>query len=322
MTMPSVLLVGKPWRGGLAHYLRGALEAALPGKVTWLPTYPETAAARRAYRKDRTAWRANLAATVERTAYDAALFVNHHPELVGVPHSERHTVWLTDDARMEAEAFAPYGQVYVSDPGYEEQTKARAGDAFQGVVPFACAPAIHRPLSNARPRPSRIGTISNRDPKRDQHLSTLFAAGLRPIVIGNYFARHPLFWRHPHCFRPSVSNEGMGRAYERFGVSVNIHAAVVRGGTNMRTFECAAYGVPQLVEWRPGLEALFEPGQEVETYREPDEAVERLERLQNAPAKLQAMANAAQKRARAEHTYTHRLAALFRGVLDTHWFAG
>lgn len=112
--------------------------------------------------------------------------------------------------------------------------------------------------------------IANRDPKRDYYLKALIETGSDIKSYGNYFAKTALYWRRPTSFFPKVKTEKMGSVYAKYSASLNIHAQVVRGGTNMRTFECAAYGIPQLVEYRNGLEEYLEPDKEILVFQDTD----------------------------------------------------
>ncbi len=310
----TILLVGKPWRGGLARYVRAALDALFPGQVVWLPTYPETAKDARLYRKDRKAWREALLRRIEQAQYAAALFINHPDGLDGLPARPNHVLWLTDDPRQPPDAYTPYARVHVSDPGYGSELRSILGERYGGVVPFAHCRHTHRFVGASRQRGACM--VANRDPKRDLHLDALFRAGMAPLTVGNYFARHRLFWRAPWRFRPRVANSAMGDIYARHAVSLNVHAEVVREGTNMRTFECAAYGIAQLVEYRPGLEELFTLDDELAIYHEAAELPDAMAALlSDAPRQIQ-MAERARERVSAAHCYEHRVAALLTGVLQ------
>ncbi len=161
-------------------------------------------------------------------------------------------------------------------------------------------PALHHPVAG-RGSGRGLCLVANRDPKRDTHLRALLVAGLRPRVYGNYFLRHPLALRHPGCFRPRVANERLCDVYARHAVSLNIHARVVREGTNMRSFECAGCGIPQLVEYRPDLKRHFEPGVELEVYRDPGEAADRRAVFVHLVADALVVARDSRPRALGEH---------------------
>lgn len=84
----------------------------------------------------------------------------------------------------------------------------------------------------------------------------------------------------------------------------------------MRSFECAAFGIPQLVEYREGLENYFEPGREIEVYRTLDELHEKARRLLIDRVGAEKMAARAQRRALAEHRYFDRIKILLEGIVS------
>ncbi len=312
----KILLVAKPWKGGLAHYLFQALQDLFPDSVEWWPTYP-VLAERFEYIRNKKRWREALARRIERSDYTAAIFIGMPLPLREIRNRDRNVLWHFDSPRPSSEQVAPFGRVYISDPGYApEVLAALEPERFGGELTFAHSPGVHR-LPATATRRSDLCFIGNKDPKRDLHLAYLFRAGYRPQVFGNYFMRRPIAWRYPWCFRPAVGNQEMGKVYAEHKISLNIHARVVRHGTNMRSFECAGYGIPQVVEYRPGLEAHFEPGREILTYTELGEMPEQIDRLLRDQKFAAELAMRAHRRALAEHTYYHRAATLLRGLLPS-----
>ncbi|MEM9854047.1 MAG: glycosyltransferase [Pseudomonadota bacterium] len=81
-------------------------------------------------------------------------------------------------------------------------------------------------------------------------------------------------------------------------------------GTNVRTFEACGAGAFQIVDWRPGLGALFEIGKEVEIFTDQDDLRSKINRYLAAPEERAAIAQAGQARAARDHTYAVRLAQL------------
>lgn len=311
----KILLVAKPWRGGLAAYLQSALEAITPGLVEWLPTYPVSLAERVSYRKNRVAWRRRLTQRVANSNCDAVIFINHLGEFEELHRRDQYVLWITDDPRPILERALPYARVYVSDPGYRECIAAALPQRFCGVLGFGFLPSVHHPGEQTE-EPSGFCFIGNRDSKRDPFLRLLCQAGKDIRVYGNYFPLHSLCWQFPGRFRPSVPVDRMAFIYARHLASINIHAAVVKGGTNMRTFECAGYRIAQIVERLPGLEALFTPGEDLLTFQCPQELMEQMARLEEDPGFARALAVSAERRARAEHTYFHRARTLLDGLID------
>ena len=311
----KVLLVAKPWRGGLARYVYAALTELVPDSVKWLPTYPVSVTEKIAYRKDRTAWRRKLVRQVAESSCDAAIFINHLAEFEELARKDEYVLWITDDPRTVAGKTLPYARTYIADPGYQAEITEALGERFSGVLNFACLPSIHKSTQRTA-RTQGFCFIGNQDSKRSPYLQQLCSAGGDIRVYGNYFPLDPLCWRFPGRFRPSVSIERMAAIYARHLASINIHAKVVRGGTNMRTFECAGYCIAQIVERLPGLENLFEPDKDLLTFTNIEELREQMTRLEREPRLALSLASSATRRMRAEHTYFHRVRQLLEGLIE------
>jgi len=302
----QVLLVAKDWGGGLARYLYAALGDREGTRARWLATYPRSPGAKLAYRVNRHHWRAGVTGAINRARRDVALFVNLPPRPGELDYHPGNVLWLTDAPDYTIEQYAAFARIYVSDPGYADDLAAVAGARkFAGTLPFACLPAMHFPYP-ARPR-TDVCFVGNRDPGRDAYLGYLLASGCSTHVYGNYFLHHRLFWRHPMAIRPGIANRSLARIYARHRLSVNIHAQVVRAGTNIRSFECAACEIAQLVQYRPGIESLFVPGEEILVFNDQDELQAGLERLLGDADLRRRLRTRARQRVLDEHTYGHRL---------------
>lgn len=318
MKIKKILLVAKPWKGGLGHYIYLALKGFFSEQVVWISTRPQTLSDQIVYRRDRNEWNELLLERVKSANFDAALFINRLDVFENLPPHENMILWLTDGPRPKEGELSPFARVFVTDAGYSHDVLGVVGpERFGGEVSFGYSPDVHCPDAVPRKFKKTLCFIGNRDVKRDKYLEVLFHKGLRPTIVGNYFFHHPLFWRYPQCFRPPVSNRTMGKIYAAHKVSVNIHADVVRQGTNMRTFECAAYGIPQIIEYRPGLERFFLPGDEVVVFSSPEEMLEQANRLLRDSDLANKLATAARQRALAQHTYFHRIAELFQDILPS-----
>ena len=303
------LLVAKDWGGGLARYLYTALRQNEDIQASWLATHPRSLAAKILYRTNRQHWRAQLLEKINHTRRDIALFINPPPNPEQLVFHPGNVLWLTDAPRYGPEQLTAFSRIYVSDPGYGAEVAEVAGEAkFAGTLPFACQPGVHTP------QPGKANTdvcfIGNRDPHRDAFLQQLLNTDNSCHIFGNYFLSHPLFWRHPSAFRPSVANTHLARIYARHRLSLNVHAQVVRAGSNMRTYECAACDIAQLVEYRPGIETLFIPDEEICLFQTVEEMTVKLSRLLADADLRNTLRHQARKRALAEHTYAHRIKTL------------
>ena len=304
----KILIVAKPWAGGLSAYFFAAMKEMFPGSVRCISTRPVAIADRLEFRRDRKAWWERRRRDIETADCDIRFFIGARPEFRGVKARHGDVLYQTDDVGMSAEDLEIFSRIFVSDRGYLPELAAKLSQPSKlaGVLAFACHPPIHYRIAGKRRRGACF--IANRDPKRDPYVARLLENGPRTDFIGNYFGAHPLFWRRPLAFRPAVSYTRLAEVYARYRASLNIHAKVVREGTNLRTFEAAACGVAQVVERRPGIEEYFEPGKEIVLVDDPDEMCARLGESLADPVSAAKMAERARRRALAEHTYYHRVA--------------
>ena len=300
-----VLLVAKPWRGGLADYVFAELKKGYE-HATWISTQPSGMAEKIAYKSNKQDWRLHMVDKINRFPCDLAIFINHYEDYKSLEFNQRNVIWLIDDPGVALDGLDGFAHIYLSDPGYQSLfADERFHGRFKGILPFAASPEIHQFTQYGTNR-SGICFLANRDSKRDGYLQFLLDRSLPIQIYGNYFGRTKLFWRHPGAFRPSVHFANMRAIYQRFSASLNVHAAVVKGGTNMRTFECAAFGIPQFVENMPGLAELFTPDEELLLFENPEELVHLYKALADS-GKLAQLAHRAYERVMQEHTYSHRI---------------
>jgi len=313
MRIQKALLVAKPWRGGLADYIFRALKVEFGSDVHWLPTYPISNSEKANYRKDRNLWRKNLVSDLCKMQYDFALFINYLPEFESLGHSHKHALWLTDDPRPIASKVSSFSNIFLSDPGYlDEFEKLLPHEAQVSILPFGCDPEIHKQI---QPDPhGGLCFLGNRDPKRTQHLKCLLTNGKRVSIYGNYFLSTSLFWKSPWSFRPKVEFSKMSQVYCNYTASLNIHAQVVRGGTNMRTFECAAVGIPQLVEFRPGLGDYFSPEEDLLVYHDEQDLCASYDQIMGDAELRRKMVASSRKIALDRHTYRHRVRTIVNSL--------
>lgn len=76
---------------------------------------------------------------------------------------------------------------------------------------------------------------------------------------------------------------------------------------NPRTFEIAAAGAFQIVDQRPLLAELFQPGQEMAVAENPEDLPGLIDHYLTRPEEAAAIGRAGRERVLAEHTYEHRL---------------
>lgn len=311
----KVLLVAKPWSGGLAKYLYHSLNDVMPDQVTWIATYPDNLRDRYFYSKDKSAWLNQLVDKINHTEYDVAVFVNHLKVFNRLRADRKHVCWLTDAPKVKLGECDAFQRIYLSDIGYESDLLANINKAqYFGELPFACYPKIHYPSLVVRQKMKDVCFVGNKDPLRDKRLNHLLKQGFNLSVYGNYFLRTSLFLRYPQHFYPAVANEKMQEVYSKHKVSMNFHAKVVRHGTNMRTFECAAYGIPQVVDYRPGLSNFFSKNA-IAIAGNDEQISESVNLILKNPSIARTMAAHARSEVLSKHTYYHRILQALQGWL-------
>jgi hypothetical protein len=77
-----------------------------------------------------------------------------------------------------------------------------------------------------------------------------------------------------------------------------------------RDFEVTPTGAFYLAQWHPDIDALFESGSEIDTWRTTDELSEKCSYYFDHPDEAKAMGQRAKERVAREHTWTHRFEKL------------
>ena len=91
-------------------------------------------------------------------------------------------------------------------------------------------------------------------------------------------------------------------------ICVNTHGDTMRYGVNLRLFECAALGVFQIVDDRPGVSDCFRPGEHLVTFNDHEDLREKARYYLAHDEERRRMAAAARAHALAHHRYDQRLA--------------
>jgi len=182
----------------------------------------------------------------------------------------------------------------------------RSTGARAHYLAFGCDPEYLRPptLSLEARWTAPLVFVGSRDDVREPVLRELADAGL--VAWGPGWPRGPLY------------GADFVRALAGARVGVNVHQQFgERGdparygtGANMRVFELAAVGTPQLSDAKADIARHFTPDREIVLYRSVVELVDRARALLADDALRRRLAAAARERALREHTWRHRLEEL------------
>lgn len=215
--------------------------------------------------------------------------------------------WFPDDPHdLETSSrLAPaYDCFFTHDSASLDRHRGARTRAY--YLAFGCDPDFLRP-SAAAPRVP-LGFVGTRDPARERALRELSDLGL--------VARGPGWPGGP------VYGDAFVRALAGATVGVNVHQQFGTGdlarygsGANMRVFELAAVGTPQLSDAKGDIPRHLVPDKEIVLYRSAAELRERAVALLADEPLRRALATAARERALREHTWAHRLRELLSVAL-------
>jgi len=180
----------------------------------------------------------------------------------------------------------------------------RAAGVKAHYLAFGCDPSFHQPVPVPDRFRSRIAFVGSRDEPRAHVLARL--DDLHVTIWGPRWPRGPLY------------GSDFVRALAGAEIGLNIHqqfgplgdAALYGHGANMRVFELAAVGTPQLADAKQDIARHLEPDREIVLYRTVAELRDRARTLAASPSLRAALAQAARERALREHTWTRRLEEL------------
>jgi spore maturation protein CgeB len=239
--------------------------------------------------------------------------------------------WFVENVRVLPywrDVVRHYGHVYAIQPGPVLEQMREAGAASVSYLPMACDPEVHLPVALATAEAAEYESpvsFAGAPYLNRRHLLGIVAdLGLK--VWGEGWEHTPLAARLGRPGRFDL--DAMLRVFAGTSVNLNVHSADHVTGldpepdyVNPRTFELAAAGAFQLVDWRAPLSALF-TGDEMATFRTPSEMRGLAEHYLAAPRERDAMAAAARRRALSEHTYRHRVERVLRDTLPAHLLPG
>ncbi|MDR0880997.1 MAG: glycosyltransferase [Candidatus Adiutrix sp.] len=246
--------------------------------------------------------------------------------------------WLVEDFRQfgyVAEVAPAYDALFHLQPGLIEPALRDWGISRSHYLPLAADPELFRPRDPAETQNYRadLSFMGAGYPNRRRLLGRLaedywprtgrpadsfriFGSGW--AGAGSGLAAH-LFEggrrvEQPECAliyagaRVQLNIHSSGRAEPGFNPESRL--------VNPRTFEIAAAGGFQIVDFRPLLPPLFRTWEELAVAGSPEELPDLIERYLARPEEARAIGQAARARVLAEHTYSHRLRQL---LADLGW---
>src|SRR3989475_1552922 len=220
--------------------------------------------------------------------------------------------WFPDDPHqldLSTRLAAAYDCFFTHDSS--SLARHRAAGARAHYLAFGCDPEYLRPPSTLRQDArwtAPLVFVGSRDAAREPVLCALADAGL--VAWGPGWPRGPLY------------GTDFVRALAAAKVGLNVHQQFgERGdptrygtGANMRVFELAAVGTPQLSDAKGDIARHFTPDREIVLYRSVGDLRERARWLLGDEPARRSLAAAARERALREPTWRHRLEEVLTGT--------
>ena len=201
--------------------------------------------------------------------------------------------------------------------GFHEQLRG-IGVRNVSYLPCAANPNIHRSATLNEAERARFGSDVSFVGAGYGNRQRLFAdLGLRNFKIwGADWPDDSPVRRYVQENARRVTPEETALIYSGTQVNLNLHSSPHHSGinpdgdyVNPRTFEIAACGAFQLVDFRSELAGLFREGDEVAVFHREEEMRELVQHYLEHPEERLQMAERAQQRVLREHTYVHRMTA-------------
>ena len=220
--------------------------------------------------------------------------------------------WLPDDLRSVVTATAtarPYDAIYAIGTDVAGEVAERLGRTVD-VLRNAADPSVYRPVRTKDQYRANVVFAGTATPRRERLLSELIEFGL--AIWGPGWRKTSL---RDYCRGEAANTDAYVKAYGGASVAINIHHVAVEGdfpeaACNMRLFELAAMGLPQVVDERGDLARCFVPEREVMTFREPHHLKAAVRDLLEDPAQADRLGECARNRLLQDHTWMHRMRTL------------
>ena len=217
----------------------------------------------------------------------------------------RWACWFPDDPHeidVSLKISPAYDWFFTHDSSSLDRHRGSGAKAY--YLAFGCDPAYLTPplLPNANGH-APLGFVGSRDPIRERALSDIRDLGLETWGPG-----WPAGAVYGRKFVVALAGAVVGiNMHQQFGSADPDRYGT---GANMRVFELAAVGTPQLCDAKADIRRHFTPDREIVLYRSVAELRERARALLDDESLRRSLATRARERALREHTWAIRLAEL------------
>ena len=172
-------------------------------------------------------------------------------------------------------------------------------------LPTGYDPSIFRPIEGSYPNLNcDISFVGRAYPKRVKYISNILEKNIR-IYGPGYPDRIPIYEKY-------INLDIVNSLYNNSKIGLSIHEDPIWQGINNRTFEICGSGSLCLVDDWNDIPELFEVDKEIIVFDTVDNMTEKIDIYLNDHSKRIAIAKAGHARAKANHTFQHRMNSLLK----------
>lgn len=215
---------------------------------------------------------------------------------------------------------AQYDFLFFKDPYIVELLRKELGKENVFYLPEACNPKYHYPIN-----------LTEKDlQKYSCDITTAGNLHASRVAVFNHLVDYDCkIWGNPAprwldvskiskmIQNEFVANEEKSKAFRAAKIVLNNLQPGEIWSVNVRTFEIAAAGGFQLVNYRKSIENLFKVDEEIVCYNDINELKTKIKYYLTQPEERFIISKRASKRALSEHTYSKRLTDLLKMISNS-----
>ncbi|GBE02444.1 spore protein YkvP [bacterium BMS3Abin08] len=237
--------------------------------------------------------------------------------------------WFVEDFRcMEYWRGAAQSYDYFFTIQKEEILRELSGRKGQGVhyLPMAASPDVHRGMDLTEEDIGEYGSdisfVGAGYRNRRKFFEGLLDFDFR--IWGNEWDTGGPVGALLQRDGERIGTEETVRIFNATKININLHSSAYHDGVNPygdfvnpRTFEIAACGRFQLVDYRRYIPEMFKIGEEIVCFNGLDDLRKKVGHYLDNPAEREEIAKRASDRVRKEHTYEHRMEEMMDFIVET-----
>ena len=208
-----------------------------------------------------------------------------------------------------------YDHVFVFDKYHVAEIKKRGVDA--SYLPLATDEDVYRPIDLSDEERDECGFdicfVGMPNDNRVEALNRL--NGFNVGVFGDFWERY-LLKMPVRYFRGKANGRRVIKIYRGSKIALNIHHPQSVHGLNTRAFDIPSCGAFQIMDYKEGVEELFDTDQEIVCYHGLEELNDLVRFYLSHPEIRSRIAEKGRQRVGQEHTWHHRIAKVMSFIYE------